>query len=184
MKPEESFVGQPIRSVQTMLRTIAQMEPGLITPEADGVYSQKTARSVASFQRSRGLRPTGVTDQRTHEAIVRAFRPARVEAEKAQPIQITLNPGQVVGQGEAHHILYLVQTMLFTLGLLVEGLGSPVNTGVLDAGTRDSLAAFQLYAGLPPTGNLDKQTWKALALQYSLAFDELSRRLDEDESKL
>lgn len=184
MKPEESFVGQPIRSLQTMLRTIAQMEPGLITPEADGVYSPNTARAVASFQRSRGLRPTGVTDQKTHEAIVRAYQPARVEAEKAQPIQITLNPGQIIGQGEEHHLLYLVQTMLFTLGLLVDGVGSPAHSGVLDPQTRDSLAAFQLYAGLPPTGNLDKQTWKALALQYALASDELSRRLDAEESKL
>lgn len=180
MKPEESFVGQPIRSLQTMLRTIAQMEPGLLTPEADGVYSPKTARSVAAFQRSRGLSPTGVTDQKTFEAVVRAYRPARMEAEKAQPVQITLNPGQTIEAGEENHILYLVQTMLITLSELVDGLEAPAHTGVLDPATGRALGMFQRYAGLQPTGTLDKQTWKALALHYALASDELSRRLEED----
>ena len=136
MKPEESFVGQPIRSLQTMLRTIAQVESGMLPPEADGVYANKTARSVAAFQRSRGLPVTGVADQKTWEAIVRAFEPARIETEKAQPIQIALNPGQTIEPGEANHILYLVQSMLITMAELVEGLPYPEHTGVLDPETQ------------------------------------------------
>lgn len=178
MKPEESFVGQPIRSLQTMLRTIAQAEPSLPAPEADGVYSNQTARSVAAFQRSRGLRPTGVADRNTWDSIVRAFGPARVEAEKAQPIQVSLNPGQTIEPGQEHHLIYLVQTMLITIAELVDGLPYPNHTGVLDPETQRSLTAFQLYSGLRPTGKLDKQTWKALALTYALASDELSRRLE------
>lgn len=182
MKPEESFVGQPIRSLQTMLRTIGKIEPGLITPEADGVYSNQTARSVASFQKSRGIKPTGVADQNTWDAVVRAFGPAKVETDKAQPIQVTLNPGQTIEPGEEHHLIYLVQTMLITIAELVEGLPYPDHSGILDPATQRSLAAFQLYSGLRPTGKLDKQTWKALALTYSLASDELSRRLEELEA--
>lgn len=179
MKPEESFVGQPVRSLQTMLRTIAQITPARYIPEADGIYAQQTASAVSEFQRRNGLKPTGVADQQTWERIVREFEPARVETEKAQPVQITLNPGQIISQGETHHILYLVQTMLFTLGLMTEGIPTPENTGVLDSQTERAILAFQLHSGLKPTGSLDKQTWKALALQYSLAFDELSRQLDE-----
>lgn len=179
MKPEESFVGQPVRSLQTMLRTIAQVEPDQPMPEADGVYSPQTAAAVAAFQRRRGLEPTGVTDQNTWDQIVRAFEPARIETEKAQPIQITLNPGQTISAGEEHHILYLVQSMLITLAELLDGLPMPEHTGILDPETERGLIAFQLYAGLRPTGRLDKQTWKALALQYALASDELSRQLDQ-----
>ena len=182
MKPAESFVGQPIRSLQTMLRTIAQVEPGMITPEADGVHSNKTALSIAAFQRSRGLPVTGVADQKTWEAIVRAFEPARIETEKAQPIQIALNPGQTIEPGDSNHILYLVQSMLITMAELVDGLPYPEHTGVLDPETQRSLLAFQLYAGLRPTGRLDKQTWKALVLHYAVAADELSRRIENEES--
>ncbi len=179
MKPEESFVGQPIRSLQTMLRTIAQVTPARFVPEADGVYAQRTADAVAEFQRRNGLNPTGVTDQNTWDRIVREYEPARVETEKAQPVQITLNPGQEIGPGEEHHILYLVQTMLMTLGLLLEGFPAVEHTGILDPETERAILAFQLQSGLRPTGKIDKQTWKALALQYALVSDELSRQLEE-----
>lgn len=178
MKPEESFVGQPIRSLQTMLRTIAQREPLHPLPEPDGVYSKQTAQAVADFQRRRGIPPTGVTDQNTWEQIVKAFEPAKIETEKAQPVQITLNPGQVIRPGEENHILYLVQSMLITMAELLNGFPSPDHTGILDPETERALIAFQLHSGLRPTGSLDKQTWKALALQYALASDELSRRLE------
>ncbi len=178
MKPEESFVGQPIRSLQTMLRTIAQLEPNQPTPEADGVYSPKTAASVAAFQRRRGLNPTGVTDLNTWEHIVRDFDRARIETEPAQPVQVSIDTGRVYQPGEAHHILYLVQTMLLTISLLLEEIPAPDHSGVLDKQTEQALRAFQIQSGLKPTGTLDKQTWKALALQYALIFDELSRRLE------
>ena len=180
MKPEESFVGQPIRSLQTMLRTIAQTEPLKPLPEPDGVYTNQTAQAVADFQRRRGMTPTGVADQNTWDRIVRAFEPARIETEKAQPIQVTLNPGQVISPGQEHHILYLAQAMLITMAELLPGFPAPEVTGVLDPETERALLAFQLYAGLRPTGRLDKQTWKALALQYAVAGDELSRRIEDE----
>lgn len=176
MKPEESFVGQPIRSLQTMLRTIAQVEPIYPLPQADGVYADQTARAVAAFQRSHGISPTGVTDQGTWDQIVCAFETARIETGKAQHIQIALNPGQILSPGEEHHLLYLVQTMLITLSELFTTLPTPDHTGKLDPETERALIAFQLQSGLKLTGKLDKQTWRALALQYALASDELSRR--------
>ncbi len=179
MKPEESFVGQPIRSLQTMLRTIGQVEPNQPIPIPDGIYGRRTHEAVAAFQRRHGLNPTGVVDQNTWEQIVKAFEPAKIETEKAQPIQITLNPGQVIRPGEEHHILYLVQTMLITLAELLTNFPAPEHTGILDPDTERALIAFQLASGLRPTGILGKQTWKALVLQYALAADELSRRLEE-----
>ena len=40
---------------------------------------------------------------------------------------------------------------------------------VLDAATADSLASFQALNDLPVTGELDKVTWKHLALHFPLA---------------
>ena len=36
-----------------------------------------------------------------------------------------------------------------------------------------SAASFQTFAGLPPTGEIDKRTWKNLALYYTLTADQL-----------
>ena len=60
MKPAESFVDQPIRALQTMLRTIASIEPGQINVMPDGIYGPQTSAAVRSFQRRQGLTPTGV----------------------------------------------------------------------------------------------------------------------------
>ena len=176
MKPQESFADQPVRSLQTMLRTIASMEPSQMNVMPDGIYGSQTAAAVRSFQRRMGLNPTGTVDQNTHEHIVREFDRARIEAEQAQPLQVSLEPGQVLRRGEGNPVVYLVQAMLTVLHDLVPAIPAPSNSGKLDPQTSESLAAFQTYAALPPTGELDKRTWKDLALHFALAADWLVNR--------
>ena len=178
MKPAESFVDQPIRSLQTMLRTIASIEPRQMNVMPDGVYGSQTAAAVRSFQRRQGLPVTGIADQATHERIVGEYERAYIEAEKAHPVQITLDPGQILKRGEKNPHLYLVQSMLTVLHLLAPDIPAPGHSGVLDAATAESVAAFQIYAGLPPTGEVDKRTWKDLALYYALAADQLENLED------
>lgn len=173
MKPTESFVAQPIRSLQTMLRTIASIEPNQVNVMPDGIYGSQTAAAVRSFQRRQGLNPTGTVDQETHERIVREYERAYIEAEKAQPVQINLAPGQVLHRGERNSHLYLAQSMLTVLHLLDSRIPVPPHTGILDAATAESVAVFQTIAGLPPTGEIDKRTWKDLSLYYALAADQL-----------
>ena len=176
MKPAGSFVDQPIRSLQTMLRTIASIEPGQMNVIPDGVYGSQTAAAVRSFQRRMGLPVTGAVDQNTHEQVVRSYEQARIEAEKARPIRVNLDPGQVIRRGKRHPGIYLVQSMLTVMNLAVSAIPAPGHTGVLDAPTAEALAVFQTYAGLPPTGELDKRTWKELAVHHSLAADWLENR--------
>ena len=173
MKPNESFVDQPIRSLQTMLRTIASIEPSQINVMPDGIYGSQTAAAVRSFQRRQGLNPTGIVDQMTHERIVREYERAYIEARKAQPVQINLDPGQVLRRGERNNHIYLAQSMLTVLHLLDSRIPAPPHTGALDPATAEAVAAFQSVAGLPPTGEIDKRTWKDLALYYALAADQL-----------
>ena len=173
MKPAESFIDQPIRSLQTMLRTIASIEPNQVNVMPDGIYGSQTAAAVRSFQRRQGLNPTGVVDQATHERIVQEYERAYTEAQKAQPVQITLDPGQVLRRGEQNNHIYLAQSMLTVLSLLDPSIPRPSHTGVLDPQTQSSVAAFQTLAGLPPTGEINKRTWKDLALYYALAADQL-----------
>ncbi len=175
-----SYIGKPIRSLQTMLRTIAQMVPDQLNVIPDGIYSPQTAEAVECFQRREGLPVTGVADEKTWNRIVEEYEKARVDVERAAAIQITLNPGQVIRRGEENHILYLVQSMLLAISFLAEEIPEPEFTGTLDAETERALLAFQLKAGLRPTGEIDKATWKNLVLQYAAASDELSRRLEEN----
>lgn len=169
MRPNESFIGQPIRSLQTMLRVIAENDPRHPSPIPDGIYGQQTMAAVSQFQRLHGLPVTGVTDQATWDAIVAAHEPALINIDAAQAVEVILNPGQVIRKGERHPVVGLAQAMLLALAEVYSSIGTPTRSGILDEPTSDSLSSFQMLSRLPMTGNLDKRTWKHLALHYPLA---------------
>ena len=102
MRPVESFVGQPIRSLQTMLRVIAQNDAAHPDVIPDGIYGPETVAAVSSFQKLHALPITGITDQNTWEAIVAAYEPALVEVDAAAPIEVVWNPGATLGAGDQH----------------------------------------------------------------------------------
>ena len=169
MRPPVSFIGQPIRSLQTMLRVIAENDPSYVRIIPDGIYGPETMAAVSTFQRKHGLPVTGITDQPTWEAVVAVYDPALIEQVEAEPLNIILNPKQVIRKGERHPNLYLAQGILTVLSQVYDSIGLPSLNGLLDEATADALASFQYLSGLPATGNLDKATWKHLALQYPLA---------------
>lgn len=169
MRKNESFIGQPIRSLQTMLRVIAENDPAHERIIPDGVYGPETVSAVSTFQRIHALPVTGVTDNRTWDAVVEIYEEALIEQQDAQPLQVILNPKQVIRKGERHPHMYLIQAMLTVLAETYESIGMPSSSGILDEATADALTSFQELSGLPMTGHLDKITWYHLVLQYPLA---------------
>lgn len=169
MKPGESFVEQPIRSLQTMLRVIAEDDPRLPTVVPDGIYGQATMQAVTTFQRLYGLPITGIVDQDTWNRIVSVYEPALIRIGPAEPIEIILEPGQVFRIGDQNAYIYLLQSILTQLSTENATIIRPDHNGVFDNPTSEALAAFQLLAGLPPTGELDRITWKYLARQFTLS---------------
>ena len=175
MRPDESFVGQSVRSLQTMLRVIAEADGNVPTVVPDGIYGQQTANSVSTFQRLNGLPVTGITDQATWDQIVAVYEPALVRIGKAQPIEIIFEPNQVFRSGDRSPYLYLLQGILISLSDAYSSINPPVSTGTLDSATSAALAGFQSLAGLPPTGELDRITWKYLVHHFALHANRSSR---------
>lgn len=169
MRPVESFVGQPVRSLQTMLRVLGEDDDQQPKVIPDGFYGQQTRNAVSAFQQNRGIPATGVADQNTWERIVREYRPALIRVGPAEPLQLILNPGQVLERGESHPYLFLIQAMLLALSEIYGSIAAVEMTGILDLATSQALADFQYLSALPQTGTLDKITWKHLARQYPLA---------------
>ena len=178
MRPPESFVGQPIRSLQTMLRIIAEDDTNRPTVIPDGIYGPQTVRAIADLQRREGLPVTGETDQDTWDVLVALYEPALIRLEAAQPLNILLEPGEVIEIGQKHPNIYIVQGILLAFS---EAYGAPKvsATGVLDTETSLALQDFQRMHNLLQTGQLDKLTWRLLALQYPLAADTLLSSLDK-----
>lgn len=168
MRPGESFVEQPVRSLQTMLRVIAEDDSLLPTVVPDGIYGPSTMIAVSAFQRRQNIPVTGVVDENTWDAIVTAYEPALIRIGKAEPIEILLEPGQVIVLGESSPYIYLTQSILIQLSDEYASIPPLLHTGTLDYDTQRALAAFQQISGLPMTGSLDRVTWKHLSKQFTL----------------
>ena len=154
MRPDEAFIQQPIRSLQTMLRVLSERDRSHPTVVPDGIYGHTTTHAVAAFQQMHGLSVTGITDQDTWDAIVAEYDTALIHVGHAEPLELILNPNEILRRGDDSPYIYVVQAP---------------RTGILDDQTADSLARFQEMNGLPMTGELDKHTWKHLALHFPLA---------------
>ena len=168
MRPAESFIEQPIRSLQTMLRVLAKDDPKLPTVIPDGIYGPDTMHAVSAFQRKYALPVTGITDQNTWDHIVLAYEPALIRIDRAEPIEIIMDPGKEFQLNESSPYIYLLQSMLTQLSNDHPSINTPLHTGILDNQTSDSLAGFQELAGLPITGRLDKVTWKHVVHHFML----------------
>lgn len=169
MRPDESFLQQPVRSLQTMLRVLSEYDDKYQPIIPDGIYSSNTASAVANFQRIHGLPVTGVTDQDTWDRIALEYEPALIFVDSAQPVEIILNPNEVLRRGSSSPYLYVAQALLRVLSETYGSIGKPGMSGKLDSATSDALSSFQSLLGLPMTGELDKYTWKNLALHFPLA---------------
>ena len=168
MRPAGSFVNQPVRSLQTMLRVLSEDNPQLPTVIPDGIYGPSTMQAVSAFQRQNGLPVTGVVDQIVWERIVAAYEPALIRVDKAAPIEIIMDAGQVYVLGDSSPYIYLLQSMLTQLSTDHVSIVPPNHNGILDQSTADALSAFQKLSGLPENGELDKITWKHLVNQFTL----------------
>ena len=169
MRPAESFIGQPVRSLQTMLRVLGEHDDQYFNLVPDGIYGQQTMAAVSNFQRLHGLPVTGVADQATWEAIHAAYEPALTQIVEAEPVILVLEPNQVIRHGERNPYLYVIQGVLLLLSEVYGSIGTPSQSGILDDATSDAISSFQALSRLPMTGNLDKTTWKHLALHFTLA---------------
>jgi peptidoglycan hydrolase-like protein with peptidoglycan-binding domain len=161
-----------------MLRVIAQEDKNQPSLIPDGIYGPQTGAAVSAFQRNHGLPVTGVTDQETWDQIVERYEPALVRIGPAQPLEIILEPGQIIRRGESQPNVYILQAVLIVLSEIYKSITPPGMNGILDEATAAALEAFQTLSGLPRTGELDKVTWKQLALHYPLAANRPGNRIN------
>ncbi|MBD2355568.1 peptidoglycan-binding protein [Tolypothrix sp. FACHB-123] len=134
-----------IRELQERLR-----EMGYLTANPTGNFGPMTRDALIRFQRDYQLPADGIANIQALEAVRAAGQnPNRY----AQPTRNYLTVGDSGDNVRA------VQERLLQLGFFN---GNP--DGYYGENTRAYVYAFQQYAQLPPTGNVDAQTWEALGL--------------------
>lgn len=168
MRPNEAYIGQPVRSLQAMLRVISKYNSRIPPVVPDGIYGPTTMQAVAAFQRNNQIPATGITDQYTWDKIYDAYEIALIEIEDAEPIEVLIERNQVFRIGDSSPYIYLVQSILTQLSKDHPTIQQPPHTGVLDSETSDALREFQKLAGIKTSGELDKNTWNNLSKHFTL----------------
>lgn len=159
-------VGQPVRSLQIMLRAIAQYDEEVLSVIPDGIYSEDTVASVSSFQKRHGLPVTGETDLQTWYAVADEYRHAMIEIGPAQPVNIILKKGQVIRAGEVNEHLYMMHGMLRSIGDYYPSMPRVSCNNVHDEESVAAIRWLQARADMEPTGEITRLTWKYLSLLY------------------
>ena len=168
-KTESFFLGRAVTSLQTMLRVLAQVEPGIPVVIPDGIYGHETQAAVTAFQKRHGLHPTGIADYDTWQAIGKAYRTARVEVDPAEPLEIVMNRGEVIQAGSDNLHVGLIQAMLHAIHEVYGNIPDCPLSGICCPKTVEAVKAVQHCCGAVESGIIDKQLWRMLAGLYTQA---------------
>lgn len=169
MRAEEQYLGRPVRSLQTMLRAVAKSGAAIPYVVPDGIYGADTERAVRAFQGLFGLPVTGQADLATWQRLTEAFRNAQLHSAPAAPMQLLLQPGQVIRPGETNGHLYLIQAMLQAIGAQYRDVPPVTITGILDVPTQAAVRWLNGVSGQPGGADFTRGSWFYLAHLYRAA---------------
>ncbi len=161
MIDETEYIGQPIKSLQHMLRTISFHDDRLERLVADGIFGPETEAVVRSYQNTRGLPVSGIADEDTWNRIREEYlQLVALETVYEPPVfgdwRLAVEPGLY------HPHLYLSQGILTALKKEFEDLPEVDYTGINDEKTTRALRWIQNRTGLKEDGVFDKFTWEML----------------------
>lgn len=161
-------VGQPVQSLQTMLRAIAQYDNQVHPVIPDGIYSKDTVASVSSFQKRHGLPVTGITDMQTWYAVADEYRRALVEIGPAEPVNPIFQRGQVIRANEVNEHLYMIHGMMRAISHFYPSMPQVLCNNVHDDVSVAAIKWMQIRASLDPTGEITRNTWRYLSRLYRI----------------
>ena len=156
-----------IKEIQNDLRTLYKGGITDISIVPTGVYDERTAEAIKELQRSAGLPETGITDRTTWAVLTDAANRIRSADKSSDPIypfdQMTASG--CVRPGECSDLVYIIQVMLACLsGYDFEDV--PI-CGDFNTATEDAVRSFQRINGLEESGEVNINTWNALANAYN-----------------
>lgn len=151
-----------IRTLQEMLRVL-EPESG---PFENGVFGKNTQLAVERFQQSHGMKVTGIVDAQTRQALQTAYDREIVSLQAASPLEIVMQPHQVLERGCSNTNVFLVQAMIRALDNYIPALPVVDVNGKLDNKTEHAIKWLQACFDLPQSGAVDKNTWRFLVHMY------------------
>ncbi len=165
----DDFERGAIMTIQNYLRHLSFHNEDIPPVPLDGIYENETRESVIAFQRGNGLSPTGIVDRETWDRLKEEYD--RSTALNSPPVRLDIFPRMpreyTLGLGDESHLSVIIQHMLDELEAVYR-FPALSESGEYDDTTAQNVREFQLRNNISPTGEVDRETWDAMALQYNL----------------
>ncbi len=149
-----------IRELQFYLYHLSRVR-GLPSIAVDGFYGTQTTAVVSEFQRQSHLSVTGAVDTETWSTIVAAYR-ADIEMTDLTAVLFPIGIRKFTTNAK-NAMVYLLQATLLSIQATYPNITQVEVTGTYDTKTQQAVAEFQAYTNLPPSGEIDDDTWNRLA---------------------
>lgn len=165
---EREMLGQPVASLQYMLRQLSKRYSFLPELAVDGIFGEDTLEAVMLFQRELHQPVTGIVDQGTWNAIRDEW--LRFEQEEAlpRPVRVFPEDGRRVNPGGKEDQLILPQTMFQVLSNYLVGIRPDQPDGYHGEASVENIKWLQSRAQIDQTGVMDRLTWDMLSRLYEL----------------
>ena len=164
-------VGNDVAFMQTRLNRISANYPSIpkIDP-VDGIFGVETENAVREFQRVFDLDVDGIMGKATWYKIQFVYNAVKKLNElfsEGLTFDEAVQQFQgVMAEGDKGYEVSVVQYYLNTVAEFIAEVPSVSMNGVFDEQMKNSVIAFQTYAGLPATGVVDDATWNLLFDAY------------------
>ena len=176
MTPND-FERDAILNTQTYLRHLTFHDERLGEQGSiplDGIWDSATRDALIKFQETRGLPVTGTVDRATWELLKAEYD--KSIAENSPPAMLSLFPrypsGFVIKQGDRGYLAATVNFLLNQLERLYFFPNLPTEfSDIYGDDTAAAVQEFQKRNGIPITGNVDRETWDAMAVQHNLLLE-------------
>lgn len=161
--------GEKVSTLQFMLQMFATFNESIPPVEQTGSFGENTRNAVIAFQREYDLPQTGDVGDETWDVMYRQLVGIYgyvLFPNQPSNIQVEPYPGRVLQLGSTGEDVRTLQQYINNITTTFPSI-SPINvTGVYGRATRSAVLQFQEQVGLMRTGNVNEQTWNAIANAY------------------
>lgn len=165
---EDEFLGNPVVSLQVMLRQLKSVHPFLPEVPMDGIFGETTLEAVLLLQRELFPPATGVVDEEMWDFINNEVVKHKEKIEKPRVLRAFPEEGDPLEFGEEGAEIALFQLMFLAISDKVDEIIPEIPSGIYTETLTKNVKWIQAVAGLPIVGNLDRLTWDRLARLYEV----------------
>ncbi len=168
MNKTDALWGNPVASLQTMLRQLCQVYDFLPVVPIDGIFGELTLEAVLRYQQEKFPPVTGIVNKEVWEAIREDYVRNQPNLEKPRVLRAFPEGEDTLSFGNETSEIALFQMMFQLLSQQIAQIKPETPSGVFTQTLKDNVIWLQEVSGLPVTGELDRQSWDRLARLYEV----------------